>query len=106
MAQEAHRVDDPFVGRLADVLGNLEGKLKAEDAWEIVGVPPGQRNQDHNERLGEAMRELGWKRTRLRSDGKLVYWYVKGEASGWRRIEVDADQQGRVYARYDGDPPF
>ncbi len=92
--QEARREEDPFVQRLFDTLGDMEGKLRAEDAWTIVGVPEGHRTQDHNTRLGDALRELGWERERLRFKGKRGYCYVKGD--GRARIEVVRHEGGKV----------
>ena len=70
-------------------------------------MPSGQRTQDHNERLGEAMRELGWVRRLLRFGRPNPEWcYVKGEGEGrkvrvHRRIVVDLDQRGRPRAGYE-----
>ena len=65
----------------------MSGKIAAEDVWTLLGIRPGQRHQDHNEKLGAAMAELGWKRTRLRIDGELSYSYVRGEEP-YKRIVV------------------
>lgn len=78
--QEEHRIEDPFEQTLAEALGDLEGKLRAVDAWELTGVQPGQRTQEHNARLGAALRRLGWERTKRRFDGGKPEWsYVRGE---------------------------
>jgi hypothetical protein len=88
-AQERHRIEDPFEGRLAEVLGDCHGKIKAEDAWTIIGVPSGQRTQEHKARLGEAMRRLGWKRTKLRFGGPNPEWcYARGSKA--ERIHIYA----------------
>ena len=98
-AQDEHRIEDPFTEILAATLGDIEGKLLAGDAWEIVGVPPGQRTQDHNARLGEAMRELGWERTKLRFGNGVPEWcYIKGEAKRRQRIVVSRDHRDRPHA--------
>ena len=100
-AQEDHRIEDPFIGRLTEILGDLSGKLKSEDAWEIIGVPPGQRTQEHNKRLGESMRELGWERKKLRHRGSSPQWtYVRGEGNLYW-IEVSQEEMGRISARPD-----
>ncbi|HEX8341978.1 MAG TPA: VapE domain-containing protein [Tepidisphaeraceae bacterium] len=77
--QDQRRVEDPFAQRLAQVVGDLNGKLRAEDVWTILGVPPGQRTQDQNGRLGAAMKTNGWERKKLRFGGKPEYCYVRGE---------------------------
>ena len=95
--QEQRRIEDPFLGRLMAVLCDLEGKLSAEDAWKIVEVPPGQRTQDHNARLGEAMRELGWTRKRLRSAGIPQYCYMRGNSENWLKVHVSESGDVRVH---------
>lgn len=79
--QDARRVEEPFYERLHDALGEeLEGKLKAADAWRIVGRQAGQRTQDDNERLGDAMRRLGFDRSRRRFGLPHPEWcYVRGD---------------------------
>lgn len=65
--QDDRRVEEPFYERLHDVLGvEGDGKVKAIDVWRIVGRLPGQRTQDDNERLGDAMRRLGFDRSKRR----------------------------------------
>jgi hypothetical protein len=76
--QEKRRVEDPWVQVLAEHLGDLKGKFRATDAWEIVGVPKDRRTQQDNVRLGEVMRELGWARKQLRFGGNPEGCYVRG----------------------------
>jgi predicted P-loop ATPase len=71
----------------------MSGKIAAEDVWTLLGIRPGQRHQDHNEKLGAAMAKLGWKRTRLRIEGELSYSYVRGEEP-YRRIVVFPEDKG------------
>jgi hypothetical protein len=77
--QDQRRIEDPFAQRLAQVLGDMPGKLRAEDVWTIIGVPPGQRTQEQNGRLGAAMRTNGWTRKKLRFGDKPEWCYVRGE---------------------------
>lgn len=76
LADDELAVGELVVGELVD--GELmEGMIAAEDVWTIVGVRPAQRTQDNNEKLGDAMKQLGWERTRLRvgagkRSGKLI----------------------------------
>jgi predicted P-loop ATPase len=79
--QDDHRIEDPYETQLADVLGAVEGKLRNIDAWQIIGVPSGQRTQDHNERLGASMRRLGWERSKRRFGGAPEWCYVRGRGS-------------------------
>jgi predicted P-loop ATPase len=87
--QEARRVDDPFVETLSAVLGDSAGKLRAADVWKLLGIPAGQQTQDQNARVGDAMRELGWERTKRRFGGTPEHAYVRGSpAARERSIEV------------------
>lgn len=80
--QEERTVDDPWIEIIARVLGDREGKILAADAWLLVGVPTGQATQEHNARLGKAMRALGWERAKLRFGGKNPEWcYCPGGGS-------------------------
>ena len=81
--QDARRVEDPYFERLHAALGeDGDGKLRAEDAWRIVGRPPGQRTQDDNERMGDAMRRLGFDRTKRRFGLPHPEWcYVRGDGA-------------------------
>jgi hypothetical protein len=71
-------VQDPWHELLADVLGDLQGKLAAADVWRIVGVDPGHRIQEHNARLGQAMKDLGFEPKSLNIDGKKQRAYARG----------------------------
>jgi len=84
--QQERTVEEPWIAALVDNLkdeeGNLlEGKIRINDLWMVLGVQPGHQNQTHNHRLGVAMKELGWSRDRLRFDGKRDYCYVRGDGS-------------------------
>lgn len=91
--QESRRIEDPFLHKLQDVLGDKEGILSASEAWTVVGVLPGQRTQAHNERLGSAMRELGWIRVKKRPSPKEPpkWCYVRGNGP---IFVVTLDHQG------------
>lgn len=79
--QHARRVDDAFIDLLRDALGDIHGKVRALDCWRIVGVDPGDATQDQNLRLGTAMKELGWSRTKRRfGGGGSENGYVRGSA--------------------------
>jgi len=102
--QDARRVEDPYVVSFRAALGDMTGKLKTEDAWTILGIPHGQRTQDHNARLGDAMRELGWERTKLRFGGRNPeYAYARGtsEERAFRVIVIRAPN-GDVTCDYEG----
>jgi len=86
----------------------MSGKIAAEDVWTLLGIRPGQRHQDHNEKLGAAMVDLGWKRTRLRIDGELSYSYVRGDEPYRRIVVYPGDKEGPATASYEpeGQPLF
>ncbi|MXO62522.1 virulence-associated E family protein [Qipengyuania oceanensis] len=93
--QEARKVEDPHVETLAAALGDRTGKLRAADVWNLLGMPPSQRTQDQNGRVGDAMRELGWERTKLRFGGKPVGAYAKGsKRQRERSLEVSLGAAG------------
>jgi hypothetical protein len=91
------REEDVLVGKGKWADGKLmEGKIAAEDLWTALNIRPSQRSQMHNENLGDAMKQLGWTRTRLRiGEGERVYGYVKGKDPHRRII---------VYPASDGSP--
>ena len=103
--QHARTVDDPFREQLEHVLDGLTGKILNADAWEIIGVPMGMRDQTHNSRLGEAMKALGWERTEGRIDGKKRNVYARGTKSEREvRIRISKDAYGHISAQA-GDKP-
>lgn len=79
--QDARRVEDPFYESLHVALGEeMAGKLRAGDAWRIVGRVAGMRTQDDMERLGDAMRRLGFDRKQRRFGLANPEWcYVRGD---------------------------
>ena len=80
--QDARRVEDPFYESLHSALGEeMAGKLRATDAWRIVGRVAGMRTQDDMERLGDAMRRLGFDRKQRRFGGNPEHCYVRGDGS-------------------------
>jgi predicted P-loop ATPase len=80
--QEERLAQDPIYDALYEALGTVKnGKIAASSIWAILDVRPGTQTQDHNVRVGHAMRKLGWERAKnpLRFDGKLVRGYTKGD---------------------------
>jgi predicted P-loop ATPase len=77
--QQQRTVDEPWREQIQDVLGDLQGKLRAADAWMIVGMEDvGRRTQDHNQRLGAVMKDLGFERKSLSFDGRKQKAYARG----------------------------
>jgi predicted P-loop ATPase len=85
--QEARRIVDPWRDSLESVLAEIDGKLPCEDAWKIIDKPRGQRTQHDNNRLGAAMRDLGWERKQIKIGGKKRWGYVRGPLP-YGRIEL------------------
>lgn len=88
--QDARRVEDPFYETLLDALGEVEeingtvvgeGKVRGEHVWEILKRPAGQRSQLDNERMGDAMRRLGFERKKMRFGDKVVWGYQRGDGT-------------------------
>lgn len=79
--QQKREVEDPYFLLLQEALGDAQGKIKASDVWDILDIPTAQRGQEHNARIGEAMRQLGWERGKLRFGGKSPeHCYARGTA--------------------------
>jgi hypothetical protein len=96
-------VSDPFTEALRSVLGDMRGKLSAEDVWTILGLTtPGHRTQVHNDRLGAAMRHLGWERRGVKIDGRRKPGYVRGKQP-FKRIVVSRFNDRDVSAEYDAE---
>ena len=82
LQQASREVGDPFYEVLSTRLDGVEGKVRAGDIWEAVGLGGiGHRTQDHNVRLSAVMQKLGWRRpkSKLRFEGRPQHAWVKGE---------------------------
>ena len=95
-AEQAERsVSDPWLDILRDTIGDLDGKILNKDVWTIVGMDGEKRGQDHNKRIGDAMKTLGFERkdNGLRFDGKKGKGYARGEGAAVEaRIYVVRDR--------------
>jgi hypothetical protein len=58
----------------------LNGKIRSEDVWLLLGVKPAHRSQDLFEKRGDALKQLGWKHKYFRDggQGQRAYYYVRG----------------------------
>ena len=94
--QKQRLADDPFVAVLDKYLGNLEGKIKAADVWEILGLHGAQLTQDAFARSAEAMKRIGWERPNkagtAKFNGKMQTAFVRGSKGGRREITVSRFQ--------------
>lgn len=83
------RSQEPWAEVLDAALGDITGRLVNMDAWTIINKPFHFRTQDDNKRIGQALRELGWERTRKRVDGTVKIVYERGApAERFRLIYV------------------
>jgi Virulence-associated protein E len=110
--QQERVIENPFISVLDRLLRHnsddpndygepMDGMIAVEDAWTIVGVRPERRTQDNIEKLGDAMRQLGWERDRLRvGAGKRSYVYTRGPKP-YRRISVNILSGGEVNVYYE-----
>ena len=92
LEQDERTADDPWVAVFEDALGEYDdAKILVRDCWTIVDVKTSQQHQEHNSRIGEVMRKLGWRHQRVRFPGQTrpVYAYVKGAGVNAIRAERD-----------------
>jgi hypothetical protein len=54
-------------------------------------VAKDRREQRHCERIGEAMRELGWQRKKFTVHQRRVWGYFKGDPDQWLQIHRDPE---------------
>jgi hypothetical protein len=104
--QMEYRQEEPWATEIAEVLQGRCGKLASNDAWAIIGKPTGQRFQHDNQRMGEAMRELGFRRKHTTVYGRLAWTYTKPNEDGYEpQIYVISDplRPGKVFASYSVD---
>jgi hypothetical protein len=68
--------------------------------WIILDVRGGQQTQEQSRRVGEAMRDLGWRRPNsartVKINGELVSGYVKGEGP-WITVNAYRDKDGKLW---------
>ncbi|MEQ1754701.1 MAG: VapE domain-containing protein [Micropepsaceae bacterium] len=74
LEQEERIVEDPYVVTVRTGLGDITGKIQMEEVWKMFSLSPGQRTQLQNTRLGQAMRQEGWERIKLRFGNKGPEW--------------------------------
>ena len=91
---------DPWIEVIGDALGDRYGKIKTEGIWTIVNVAVERRSQNENQRLGEAMRVLGWNHAQRRFGGgkrEWGYWCAEDPESRYLPVTyVNRDFEGLV----------
>jgi predicted P-loop ATPase len=102
--QEQRLTRDPWYDTLQSALSEMEGKISSISLWEILDVRGGQRTQEQSRRLGDAMRQLGWRRANkartIKVEGRDVMGFVCGEQP-WRLISVMRGKDGQLSVFYD-----
>ena len=107
-AEQAERVvDDPWFEIMAEVFGNLNGRVLAAELWRAVDVRAGDQDPGRNKRLGDVMRALGFERKKLRkSAGGWGYRRPPGdvpENKPWIEIAYDSPaMRWRAHVSDDG----
>lgn len=88
--QSQREAPNPFYDALLPILGQREGIIFADDLWLILEIPV-ERRASHYEKLGKAMKDLGWRRVkrRRRRGGKQTGAYERGDER--RRVTVERD---------------
>ena len=82
--------------------GHACGRISSTDVFTLLNLPVSARSQETNDRVGKAMRVLGWERKRLRfvKGGDPIYGYVKGDKVQQRsriNVRMTADQVPELY---------
>jgi hypothetical protein len=96
LEQERREIEDPWEADMERSLnGYNTGKILSADVWNVINVPQHMRTQEHNARIGEIMRNMGWNRKKLRVDGKSSWCYAKGDnLEQTKRIVIYRDENG------------
>jgi hypothetical protein len=85
---------------LEDGLGEMLGKVLAEDVWAFMGkADKARRGQWENQNLGRAMRKLGWERKKLSYYGKAKWQYARG-ADPFPQIALNVSPAGKLTFYY------
>lgn len=81
--QRSRTIEDPFIEILAPILGDVDGKLRSDDVWRLVGVLDGQRNQTLSARVSQSMHELGWRKysTTVPGSGSTKHFFFQKNGS-------------------------
>ena len=105
--------EEPWVDVIKQALSVWEGKIRSADVWKILDIDPRLRTPESDNRMGRAMRELGWARKQRRYGHDPEWSYVKG--TGEKPIAVSRErdpvakgvfsvaQGGRVRTVVDGE---
>lgn len=100
-AEQGSRVlNDPYHLVIDEKLASLRGKIAKTDVYRLVELPVAHRHSGHEKRVGEVMRTLGWRASRLRRDAKLVHCFINCDEVDAAWITVQQGGDGVPYADY------
>lgn len=81
--------------RLRSSLDGMHGKLRGVDVYALAGFS--RPSYARAKLVVAAMRDLGWKRGRLRFDGALYYAYVRGsELEREIILDIERGEDGQL----------
>jgi hypothetical protein len=93
-------------------------RIAADSVWDLLGSRSAEhRRPDQNNRIGVAMRQLGWKRANKAGSIAIGSQHVSGYVIGekpWPLVRVEMDDNGRAFVEVVGgkqdpapfEPPF
>jgi predicted P-loop ATPase len=85
---------DPYFEMLEDALGDIKqsAKIAMGNICDALQIRPGDRNQEQSRRVGEAMRQLGWKRPNaagtVKINGRNVSGFVNSHKRPSRNVQI------------------
>jgi hypothetical protein len=86
---------DPFTDTLREHLGDMAGRITAEDAWTILGVDAGRRTPELNRRFGGALKALGWRPITIKLEHGKQAKRARGYGNGTTTRRIIAARHGR-----------
>lgn len=99
--QKARLIENPFKDVLASKLGDMKGRIRNNDVWDLLGVAAERRRQVHCDNMGAAMRELGWEKSYVSHTKTRQYCYLRGHGAEQRaEIVLYRGDDGRFHAIY------
>jgi Virulence-associated protein E len=79
-AQENRLASDPYMETLAEKLEGFDNaKIRFNAVLSLITIPEASRNQDHSQRIAQAMRLLGWKKAKVKHLNQQSRGYTKGD---------------------------
>lgn len=76
--QSGRAVIDPWTEVIESAIGSLNGKIRANDVWTIIGMPIDRRTTRDSTRVSNAMKQLGFRHASLRFSGDKAKGYCRG----------------------------